>query len=91
MQTVRDIEQPWPTSLHPLIYLMFGGANFPPSKNYTFFSNVHHTYSCIDLFLVDTFFLQKVTKSDIRYITWSDHASISISVGEIRTKRKPNR
>lgn len=60
-------------------------------KYFMFFSNVHHTYSCMDLFLVDKFLLQKVVKSEIQCITWSDHAPISISVGDQCTVTRANR
>lgn len=59
-------------------------------KDFTIFSNVHHTYSRIDLLLVDTFILQKV-KADIHYIMWSDHAPIYISVGVNHTNTRANR
>lgn len=62
---------------------MYGDVNTPQKGTLLFFfSNVHHTYSCIDLFMVDKFMLQKIVKSNIHVITWSDHAPISISVGD---------
>lgn len=60
-------------------------------KDFTFFSNVHHTYSRIDLFLTDKFLLQQVVKSEIHCITWSDHAPISISVGDHRAAIRASR
>lgn len=60
-------------------------------KGLHLFSNVHHTYSRIDLFLVDKFLLQQVDKSEIHCITWSDHAPISIGVGDRRATTRANR
>lgn len=60
-------------------------------RDFTFFSNAHHTYSRIDLFLVDTFMVQKIVRSDIHVISWSDHAPVSISVGGQNTETRANR
>lgn len=60
-------------------------------RDFTFFSNVHHTYSRIDLFLVDKFLLQQIVTSDIYVITWFNHAPISIEVGDRRSKTRVNR
>lgn len=60
-------------------------------RDFTIFSNVHHTYSRIDLFLVDKFMLQKIEKSNIHVITLSDHAPISISVGDQGIETRANR
>lgn len=49
---------------------------------------MHHTYSFIDVFLVDKFMLQKIVKSDIHVISWSDHAPVSISVGVGKTPKE---
>lgn len=50
-------------------------------KDFTFFSQVHLSYSRIDMFLLDKFLLQKISKSEIGTITWTDHAPVSITVG----------
>lgn len=60
-------------------------------KDYTFYSNVHHMHSRIDLFLVDKFILQQITKSDLHCITWSDHAPISVVVGDRCAETRANR
>lgn len=60
-------------------------------KYFTFFSQAHRSYSRIDLFLIDKFLLQNVTKSEIYMITWSDHAPVSINVGENHAETRANR
>lgn len=45
-----------------------------------FFSVAHHSYSRIDLFLVDRGILLKEKSSLINNITWSDHASVSLTI-----------
>lgn len=49
-------------------------------RDFTFFSAPHHTYTRIDFFLVDQHTLTKSTSSTINNITWSDHASITLSI-----------
>lgn len=60
-------------------------------KDYTYYSNVHHSYSRIDLFLVDKFILQQISKSDLHCITWSDHAPISVVMGDRCAETRANR
>lgn len=49
-------------------------------RDYTFYSNVHRTYSRIDMFLVDRSLLPQITNSTIGTITWSDHAPVTVSI-----------
>lgn len=49
-------------------------------RDFTFFSSPHRVYTRIDLFLVDQQILSKATSASINTITWSDHASISLSI-----------
>lgn len=49
-------------------------------RDYTFYSSVHHTYSRIDLTLIDKHLLAQVKSSTIGTITWSDHAPILLTV-----------
>lgn len=49
-------------------------------RDFTFFSAPHCTYTRIDLFLVDRNTLTRTLSSTINNITWSNHASISLSV-----------
>lgn len=49
-------------------------------RGYTFYSPVHKSFSRIDFFLVDRLSLLLVTKCDIGTTTWSDHASITLSL-----------
>lgn len=51
-------------------------------RDYTFFSSPHRVYSRIDLFLVDQGTLSQVTSTTINTITWSDHASITLSLND---------
>lgn len=49
-------------------------------KDFTFYSNVHKSYSRIDFFITDRALLQKITDARINNITWSDHAPISLVI-----------
>lgn len=49
-------------------------------KDYTFFSAPHNSYSWIDNFLVDKWLLQCIPNSAIDTISWSDHATVSITI-----------
>lgn len=60
-------------------------------KVYSFFSHVHLTYSCINLFLVDKFLLQSISESKIHDITWSDHAPVSITISGGLAETRANR
>lgn len=46
------------------------------SRDYTFFSPVHGTYSRLDYLLVDHSFLELVKDTKIEIITLSDHAPV---------------
>lgn len=51
-------------------------------RDYTFFSSPHRVYSRINLFLVDHGTLTQVTSTTFNTITWSDHASITLSMSD---------
>lgn len=51
-------------------------------RDFTFFSKPHCTYSRIDLFVGDKQLLQDATETDIQPITWSDHAPVSLTLGD---------
>lgn len=54
--------------------------NNPKSRDYTFYSNPHGSYSRIDFFYVSQQHIHKVLKCDIHNITISDHAPISLTM-----------
>lgn len=49
-------------------------------KDFTFFSNVHKSYSRIDYFITDKYLLPKITNANIHNLTWSDHAPITLEI-----------
>lgn len=49
-------------------------------KDYTLFSKPQHSYSRIDLFLVNKLTLHHISKTEIDSITWSDHAPVSLEM-----------
>lgn len=51
-------------------------------RDFTFFSKPHCTYSRTDLFVGDKQLLQDATETNIQSITWSDHAPISMTLGD---------
>ena len=51
-------------------------------RDFTFYSTAHGSYSRIDMFLVDKPLLFKCKKAKINSITWSDHASVALTVGD---------
>ena len=59
-------------------------------KVFSFFSNVHHTYTRIDYFLLDNKILEKTHSCTYHGITVSDHAAISF-VLEIPNIPRPRR
>lgn len=50
-------------------------------KAFSFFSHVHHSYSRIDFFLVDNYFLSKIHACQYHSIVISDHAPVSVDIG----------
>ena len=52
----------------------------PQTKAYSFFSQVHQSYSRIDYFFVDGSLLSKVTSSEYHSIVISDHAPLSLNI-----------
>lgn len=51
----------------------------PSSREYTFYSTVHKTYSRIDFFLISNSIISNISDSTIHPIIISDHAPISIT------------
>lgn len=54
-------------------------------RDYSFFSHRHRSYNRINLFLVDKWLLFKCRTVKINNITWSDHASLKLIVGDNTT------
>lgn len=50
----------------------------PHAKEFSFFPQVHQSYSRIDYFFVDSLLLQKVISSEYHPIVISDHAPLSL-------------
>uniref|UniRef100_A0A8C5Q8J2 exodeoxyribonuclease III n=1 Tax=Leptobrachium leishanense TaxID=445787 RepID=A0A8C5Q8J2_9ANUR len=51
----------------------------PTTRDYTFFSHVHSSYSRIDLCLVHSSALSRLLEATIGIITWSDHAPLTLT------------
>lgn len=49
-------------------------------KAFSFFSHVHHSYSRIDFFLLDNYFLPEVRSCEYHSIVISDHAPVSTEI-----------
>lgn len=54
-------------------------AKHPSVRDFTFYSNVHRTYSRIDLALVDRWTLASIDRIDILPMLWSDHSPLFLS------------
>ena len=52
----------------------------PTTKDFSYFSTVHKSYSRIDLFLMDSKLLQSVVDCTYHNILISDHAPVSLSL-----------
>ncbi len=50
------------------------------SREYTFFSHVHHSYSRLDYFLVSSSLLNDISDTEIHPIAVSDHAAVSLTL-----------
>lgn len=48
-------------------------------RDYNYYSKIHNTYSLLDMFLVDQFYLERTRSFTIEPITISDHASITVT------------
>ncbi|XP_040214168.1 vomeronasal type-2 receptor 26-like [Rana temporaria] len=62
----------------------------PTVRDYTHFSQVHHTYSRIDHILVRTPLLPYMTSVRILSTPWSDHSPIKLSVKGLWSKPGPS-
>uniref|UniRef100_A0A8C5MWS0 Reverse transcriptase domain-containing protein n=1 Tax=Leptobrachium leishanense TaxID=445787 RepID=A0A8C5MWS0_9ANUR len=51
----------------------------PTTRDYTFFSHVHSSYSRIDLCLIHSSALSRLLEATIGIITWSDHAPLTLT------------
>lgn len=54
--------------------------HFPHTRSYSFFSNVHHTYTRIDYFLLDNRLLPKVKTCSYTSIIISDHSALQFDL-----------
>ena len=61
----------------------------PKTRDYTFFSPVHGTYSRIDYILVDHRLLERVVEASCEIITLSDHAPITMKISTSIQKCSP--
>lgn len=52
----------------------------PHERDYSYFSHMHHTYSRIDYFIIDTNCLQQVHSCAYHSIVISDHAPLTLSL-----------
>lgn len=62
----------------------------PSIRDYAHYSQVHHTYSCIDHFFVHTSLLAVITSVKILSIPWSDHSPIKLALSGLWTKPRPS-
>lgn len=63
--------------------------NNPNSKEFSFFSHVHHSFSRIDYFFIDRSLLPAVVSSDYQAIVISDHAPLSLDLSFATPKGDP--
>lgn len=77
----KVLEQQYLTLSAQTIFMIFGNVSTLLRGTTPFFSQVHLSYSRIEMFLLDKFLLQKISLSEIGNITWTDHAPASITVG----------
>lgn len=64
--------------------------NNPTARDYTYYSQVHHTYSRIDHLLVLTPLLLFITLVKILSTPWSDHSSIKLSIKGLWARSNPS-
>ncbi len=60
------------------------------SREYTFFSHVHHSYSRLDYFLVSSSLLSDISDTEIHPIAVSDHAAVSLTLVNKKTTPPSN-
>lgn len=65
--------------------------NNPTTRDYTYFSPVHKTYSRIDFFLINNSIIQDITDTKINPIVISDHAPISLTFNNKNHFKTPQR
>jgi len=65
--------------------------NNPQSRDYSFFSHVHHSFSRIDYFFIDHKLLPKVTSSEYLPIIISDHGPLTLDISLSTQPRTPSR
>lgn len=63
----------------------------PTTKQYTYFSSVHRSYSCIDFSLNSNSIMSQISNQQIHPITISDHAPISFTWNLTNYCRHPTR
>ncbi|XP_063297700.1 adhesion G protein-coupled receptor F5-like [Pelobates fuscus] len=73
-------DAPFSQFLHTHNLLDIWRAQHPSTRDYTFYSHPHNTYSRIDYFLISPNITSRITHTSIGHITWSDHADISLTL-----------
>lgn len=66
--------------IHSLNILDIWRLQHPTDKDYSFFSNIHNSYTRIDYFLTDSKLTSKILSSKYHNILISDHSPVSITV-----------
>ncbi len=61
------------------------------SREFTFFSHVHHSYSRLDYFLVSSSLLNDISDTEIHPIAVSDHAAVSLTLVNKKTTPPSNK
>lgn len=62
------------------LFLKTYGFHNPNSRAYSFFSPVHQSYSCIDIFFLDKRIISSVNKCDCEAIGISDHGPLIMKI-----------
>lgn len=66
--------------VHNLVCLTFGDFQMLIKKDFSFFSRFHHTYTCINYFLIDNRLIGSADSCQYHTISVSDHVALSFQL-----------